>query len=140
PRTQISQPPLAISASTPVPATLPDPKDTSQAPKQTVLPTPGPLVQKRRPRRLFIALIAALLAVLLVSTFGAYLFYSRNTTLPPPTIVGHAFFMSSGLLGSQKSSQGITDELEINLQYLPDPQPGKGYYGWLREDNQPSLP
>jgi len=48
--------------------------------------------------------------------------------------------MSSGLLGSQNSSQGITDELQINLQNLPDPQPGKRYYAWLLNDQQVDLP
>jgi len=52
----------------------------------------------------------------------------------PPTIpiVGHAFFISSGLLStSPESSQGITDQLQINLQKIAPPQPGKSYYAWL---------
>lgn len=48
--------------------------------------------------------------------------------------------MSSGLLGSQSSNQGITDELEINLQNLPAPQSGNSYYAWLLADNQANLP
>ena len=87
------------------------------------------------------ALVAVLLVVLIGSAFGVYLFYPRNTPLNQPTIVvGHAFFLSSGLLGSRSSNQGITDELQINLQNLPDPRPGKRYYAWLLNDQQLDLP
>ncbi len=51
--------------------------------------------------------------------------------------------MSSGLLSSNSnlsSNQGITDELVINLQHLPNPQAGKRYYAWLMNDNQTNLP
>jgi hypothetical protein len=47
-----------------------------------------------------------------------------------------ASFYSSGLLSNNlNSSQGITDELLINLQNVPAPQSGKSYYAWLRSDN-----
>lgn len=139
------RPPLAIPPSptrTPIPTTLPDPSVSPQVPRQPVPSptTPAPPVQKRRPRWLHIALVAALLVVLVGSALGASLFYIRSTLPTQPTIVGHAFFMSSGLLGSQNSSQGITDELQINLQNLPDPQPGKRYYAWLLNDQQVDLP
>jgi hypothetical protein len=49
--------------------------------------------------------------------------------------------MSSGLLGALDSSnQGISDEVEINLQNLPNPQPGKLYYAWLLDENLTNLP
>jgi hypothetical protein len=49
--------------------------------------------------------------------------------------------MSSGLLSFNLSSaQGITDELDINLQNLPNPQPGKLYYAWLLDEYQTNLP
>ena len=81
-----------------------------------------------------------LLFVLVGSAFGVYLFNTRNTSPTPSTLVGHVFFLSSGLLSSLSSNQGITDELEINLQNLPDPQSGKLYYAWLLNDNQTNLP
>jgi len=141
PTAPISQPPLATSASTPIPMTLSGPSVPSQAPRQTVLsPTRALPVQKGQPRWLYIALVAVLLVVLVGSAFGAYLFYTRNTPPIQPTIVGHAFFVSSGLLSSQNSSQGITDKLQINLQNLPDPQPGKRYYAWLLNEQQIELP
>ena len=145
PAAPISQPPLAISASTPIPTILSGtsapPQAASQAPGQTVpSPTPVPPVQKRRPGWLYIALVAGLLVVLVGSAFGAYLIYTRSTTPTQPTLAGHAFFVSSGVLSSKNSNQGITDELQINLQNLPDPQSGKRYYAWLLNDQQIDLP
>ncbi len=138
----VIQTPPAVSASTPILTTLPGYSGPPQAPGQTVLlPTTAPPVQKRRPRWLYIALVAVLLAVLAGSAFGVYLFRANSIAQTPPTIVGHVFFMSSGLLSYNLSStQGITDELEINLQNLPDPQSGKLYYAWLLDDNQTNLP
>ena len=145
PAAPLSQPPLAISASTPVSTTLSGtsapPQAASQAPGQTVPPpTPVPPVQKRRPGWLYNALVAGLVVVLVGSAFGAYLIFTRSTTLTQPTLLGHAFFVSSGLLSSKSSNQGITDELQINLQNLPDPQPGNRYYAWLLNDHQINLP
>ena len=149
PAAPLSQPPLAISASTPIPTTLSGTsappqaasQAASQAPRQTVpSPTPVPPVQKRRPGWLYIALVAVLLVVLVGSAFGAYLIYTRSTPPAQPTLAGHAFFVSSGLLSSESSNQGITDELQINLQNLPDPQPGNRYYAWLLSDHQIDLP
>jgi eukaryotic-like serine/threonine-protein kinase len=51
---------------------------------------------------------------------------------------GQAFFVSSGLLGSLNSSQGTTDELQINLQSIPNPHPGESYYAWLMDNNNQS--
>lgn len=145
PTVLISRPPHDIAASTPTPAILPDssvpPQAASQAQRQ-MLPPPAPVlpVQKKRPGWLYGALVAVLLIVLAGSAFGAYLIYTRNTPPTSSTIVGHAFFLSSGLLSSKNSNQGITDELQINLQNLPDPQPGKRYYAWLLNDQQIDLP
>ena len=100
PTSQISQPSLAVSASIPLPTTPPGSSELPQAPGQTVLlPTPAaPPVQKRRPGWLYIALVAVLLVVLAGSAFGVYLFNTRNTSPTQSTIVGHVFFLSSGLL------------------------------------------
>ncbi|HCJ33863.1 MAG TPA: hypothetical protein DHV65_06135, partial [Ktedonobacter sp.] len=51
-------------------------------------------------------------------------------------MVGHCFFVSSGQLNPD-SAQGIADQLEIDLQNIPDPQSGKGYYAWLLPDRHP---
>ncbi len=131
PTAAISQSPLAnpTEGGTSIPTTLPGPSVPPQAARQ-----------KRRPGWLYIALIAGLLVVLTGSALGTYLYYPRSTPPIQPTIVGHASFLSSGFLGSRSSNQGITDELQINLQNLPDPRPGKRYYAWLLNDQQLDLP
>jgi len=84
-----------------------------------------------------IALIALLIIVLIasgVSTYFLFFPYGNNTVNARAAIpiVGHAFFISSGLLSpSPESSQGITDQLQINLQKISPPQSGKSYYAWL---------
>ncbi len=141
PTEPITHAPLAVSASTPLPTTPTGPSVPSQAPRQTVpSPTPAAPGQKRRPRWFSIALAAALLIVLAGSAFAAYLFKTSSTSTAQTTIVGHAFFVSSGLLSGKNSSQGITDGLQINLQNLQDPQPGTRYYAWLLNDHQTDLP
>ncbi len=131
----------AISASTPMLTALPGPSVPQQTPRQTVpSPTTAPPVQKGGPRWLYTALVAVLLFVIVGSALGTYLYFTHSTPPTQPLIVGHAFFLSSGILGSRNSNQGITDELQINLQNLPDPQPGKRYYAWLLNDLQIDLP
>ncbi|HZR40100.1 MAG TPA: protein kinase, partial [Ktedonobacteraceae bacterium] len=81
-----------------------------------------------------IALIAVLIVVVLGSgLLGAFLFLRPGSVVQKP-IVGHAFFVSSGIL-SQSSNQGIADKIQVDLQNLPDPQAGKSYYAWLLNDN-----
>jgi serine/threonine protein kinase len=106
----------------------------------TVVPVqpPSPVSPQQRGRRpLLIALIALLILVLIASgvgTYFAFLPHGNNTRSLAPTVplVGHAFFISSGLNSTNpESSQGITDQLQINLQKNSPPQPGKSYYAWL---------
>jgi hypothetical protein len=37
------------------------------------------------------------------------------------------------------SAQGIADQLQIQLQNIPDPQAGKSYYAWLLADRHPHV-
>jgi len=46
--------------------------------------------------------------------------------------VGHAFYVSSGQLA--EGSQGIADQLQVDLQNVKVPPPGKSYYLWLLPD------
>jgi serine/threonine protein kinase len=124
----------------------PTPLPTSFAPGQVLttgpsvlpaatLPQPVPPPRKARPRGLR-AVVAILLAVLVVGAgLAAYLAVrsaSSSSTANAPVIVGHAYFVSSGLLSSNPETvQGITDELEIRLENVPQPPAGKSYYGWL---------
>jgi len=108
------------------------------ADQPTILPSPRPAPAKQRRRVLYIALAVILIVVLLYASLAVYFTRSQlsgSTTQKP--VVGHAYFVSSGLL-SLNSSQGITDELQIHLQGISDPQPGKSYYAWLLTDKSTS--
>ena len=102
------------------------------------LPPPSmPLPQRRSRRGLWMVLAALLILALIGSGLAAYFtFFSKPaSSSAAPTIVGHAFFVSSGLLSAnQESSQGITDQLQIKLDNIPPPQSGKSYYAWLLND------
>lgn len=109
---------------------------TVTAPPQPVSHTPS---RKSGRRTLWIALTALLILLVLGSSLGAYLiFFSKGHSTPPttssgPLIVGHAYFVSSGLL-FQNATNGITDQLEIHLENIPAPAAGKAYYAWLLND------
>ena len=82
-------------------------------------------------------LIAALLLLLLLGS-GLGTFYLLSHQAAPPVVttnplIGQAFFVSSGQL-QEGNSQGIADELEINLSNIPHPAAGKSYYAWLLGD------
>ena len=101
-----------------------------------------PSSPQRRWRTLYTVLVALVIIVLLGSGLGSYLLFFRNraTSQTPPAlanpIVGQAFFVSSGQL-NPTSAQGIADQLEIDLQNVPNPQTGKSYYAWLLADRHP---
>ena len=156
-------PPVAASvtpmfATTPTESTL-NAQQTVQAERRETNPVASgpsstsstyvPLVQpvtpirKKRGSRLFLALVVVLLLVLLSSVIATFLFFAQRQTVlssQQSSIVGHAFFVSSGLI-SKDSNQGVTDKFQIDLQNIPDPQPGKKYYGWLMTgSNQTDVP
>lgn len=126
----------ALSSSGPALAPRPGDSPPSQAPMSPVPPSaPHPRGKKQQRRGLYIALIVLLIVVLLGAGLAATFLYIHNATLTAQTpIVGHAFFVSSGILG-ENSDQGIADKVQIDLQNIPDPHPGKSYYAWLLADN-----
>lgn len=58
----------------------------------------------------------------------------NQAALPVSTIVGHVFFMSSGQV-NENTSQGIADEVQIELSHISIPAQGNSYYAWLIGDN-----
>jgi hypothetical protein len=48
-------------------------------------------------------------------------------------LAGHVTFLSSGQV-SESSSQGIDDQIVVDLDSVPPPTPGKSYYAWLLGD------
>ncbi len=131
---------------TPAHHSLPSQFSTSQAvttpPMQNVPYAPGaPSITARppvRPRRRLLPLLLtiALVALLIISGLVALLLHPFSSSSAP--IFGHAFFTSSGLI-NQNDTRGIADGVQIDLQNLPDPQSGKGYYAWLLADTDVSL-
>jgi serine/threonine protein kinase len=115
-----------ITTTTPTSATI--------TPLPVELPHPTRPMQKRRWNNRLVMLLAALLFLLLAgSGLGSFYLFSHQEPATTNSIVGHAFFISSGQF-QEGNSQGINDELEINLQNIPAPSPDKSYYAWLLGD------
>lgn len=120
-------------------APLPPPKRT--VPLSNALPPQPPAQPRQRPRGHFPVALALLLAIALtIAGIGSLLMLSHrlsNTTTAGPVIAGHVTYLSSGQI-SESSSQGISDEVLIDLRNVPAPVPGKSYYAWLLSDNNSS--
>ena len=142
-----AQSPLPPTLSQPQSAVIPGGSGGREYPQGAALPgaplpsAPSipPLHPRKRWRGWYIALIVLFISTLIGSgTVSYYLFFRNNTTNPIylSPIIEHAFLISSGQL-YPGSAQGIADQLELDLQNIPDPAPGKGYYAWLLADRQP---
>src|SRR5260370_18605074 len=88
-------------------------------------------------------LISAIL-VLVVASLGLGTFPPsaafKNTSsahapiVPPIQVVGRVFFSSSGQI-NENTSQGIADQVELDLSNIRDPAACKIYYAWLLNDD-----
>ena len=116
------------------------PGSSSFAPAQSPPATPPPMFvptplasPTRQPKGLLFGLIA-LIIILLGSSLGAYfLLLGPGGGMPPPgSIAEHAFYVSSGQLAD--GAQGIADQLQVDLQNVQAPPPGKSYHLWLLAD------
>jgi eukaryotic-like serine/threonine-protein kinase len=130
-----SQPYPAVRPGGPITPMLP--ASTPGYPAQNfpaAAPSQPPASKKPGRRGLWIGLAVLLILALIGSSLGAYFaFFSKSNSPATPQVVGHAYFVSSGLL-SPNSRQGIADQLQISLQNVPPPQAGKSYYAWLLND------
>lgn len=111
--------------------------DPAQAPGLGLPASSLPVKRKSQARSLMIISIVSLVFILLAS-FGTMQLMRRHTTSVSTTaganpIVGHAFFLNSGQL-NEDTTQGINDQLQIELANLPAPASGKSYYAWLLGD------
>jgi hypothetical protein len=104
-------------------------------PSANITPPPA---RKRARRGLWIVLVVLLVLVVVGGSLGAYFaFFSKGTAALPPasTVIGHAYFASSGLLSAnEESNQGIADQIQIKLDNITPPQQGMSYYAWLVND------
>jgi serine/threonine protein kinase len=94
--------------------------------------SPFPFKRKRRSNPLVITAIIAL-TLLLGAGFGTLLLLAQRDAAPSSLGTGQAFFLNSGQF-NENSSQGINDELRVELSNIPNPAPGKSYYAWLLGD------
>ena len=93
-----------------------------------------------RRRRLAFWLAGLLILIVVGSVVSVFYFFPpRGPATPTATqVVGHAFFRSSGQL-NEGNSQGINDQLQIELHNIPAPVSGKSYYAWLLGDTHKNL-
>ena len=112
--------------------------------------TSGQLSARQQHRRPLVPIFLTCLVLLLVSVFvlvGMNLdsllpaapprdtAHAQNQAAPPvSTIVGHIFFMSSGQV-NENTSQGIADEVQLELSHIASPARGNSLYAWLLGDN-----
>jgi eukaryotic-like serine/threonine-protein kinase len=99
-------------------------------------PVPPSSQTGRRWKGLYTVLIVLVIVALLGSGLGAFLVLRNQSNQPVAIQGGQAFFLSSGQIDAH-TSQGIADQLQIDLHNVPNPQAGKSYYVWLLADRSP---
>lgn len=87
---------------------------------------------RRRGNRSLILLAACGLVLILGAGFVAMLLMQQSAA--SSAHIGSAYFVNSGQF-NENTTQGINDELQIELSGLPDPASGKSYYAWLLGDS-----
>ena len=112
---------------------------SSATPATPAMPvTPTPVVppvhtQTQRRRNRFPAILIVLTLIMLIAAGLGYALLLYHPLATPPVIVGHLRFLSSEQL-SENSSQGIDDELQLDLSNVSPPASQKSYYAWLLTD------
>lgn len=87
--------------------------------------------KRRKNNAVYVTLGFLLVLTLLVTGLGSYALLHDQAS---SGVVGHAFFVSSGQLNEHLSTQGINDEVQIDLSGIADPAAGKSLYAWLLPD------
>ena len=101
-------------------------------PTSSLPPVPRPASPGKK--RVVISLLALLLLLLAGSGLGTFYALShQKASSALPVLVGHAYFVNSGL-AQENYTQGINDQLQIELHNIPAPASGKAYYAWLLND------
>ena len=89
--------------------------------------------RRRFPAALFIVSLLVLVGAGMISYLSFFRMFPFAPAAPVIQLVGHITFLSSEQL-SENSSQGIDDEVQIDLHSLSSPAAGKSYYAWLLGD------
>ncbi len=130
---------LVLGVATPAAGLPGNVKDADlSAPPGRDLSGSGLRPQRERQNRTLVIITLISLVCILGASFGAMqLMHHKNATTTgiagAGTTTGNAFFLNSGQL-NENTTQGINDELQIDLSNLPDPASGKSYYAWLLGD------
>jgi hypothetical protein len=96
-------------------------------------------------RKRFSRVLIALTVALVLCIIGSFLVVSKPfQTVPtnaaaPPANIGQLTFTSSGQV-NEDSSQGISDQVVLNMHDVPAPAANKKYYAWLLGDKSQSDP
>ncbi len=117
------------------------PISVAPPPTKPIVPEPSVALSASR-KRFVIILSAIIIVVLLGSTLvGLFVLRKPSTSVAGTSVIGHAFFVSSGLI-NLTSNEGIADGVQLSLSNLPPAQAGNQYYAWLLadNDNNPSVP
>lgn len=91
------------------------------------------LARSRRRANRALAIVAVLVLLFILGAGSGAMFLMQRNPFVTGQNVGHAFFLNSGQL-NQNTTQGINDELQMDLAHLPPPAVGKSYYAWLLGD------
>ncbi len=107
-------------------------------PTMPLVAAPPPVRKRPRVNRVAASVLVLLLIALVTAGLGYFMIASHGllTDAPPAVtnvVLGHVTFVSSNQL-SESSSQGLTDQIVVDLNSLPQPAAGKSYYAWLLED------
>ena len=110
--------------------------DIPGVPTMPLIAAPPPETAPRV-NRLATGLLILLIIALITAGLGYLLIVSHSlpTDAPATTnvVLGHVTFESSNQL-SESSSQGLNDEVLVELNKIPQPAAGKSYYAWLLGD------
>jgi hypothetical protein len=127
--------PLVSRPLTPQPTPLPPTKPLP--PPSLMAPPP-----RSKPQRRFPLLLVLLTFALVIAGLGSFMMLTHALPADTPlasAIIGHISFSSSDQV-SENSSQGIEDQLTIDLTNIAAPAAHKSYYAWLLGDKGQSDP
>jgi serine/threonine protein kinase len=135
--------PTEVAHSQNMPPATTGAKQGSSIPPTAIVSTPATAPKtsssppKWRWKGWYTALVVVILVVLLGAGLSAFLVIHNRNSQPAVIQGGQAFFLSSGQVDPH-TSQGIADQLEIDLHNIPASQAGKSYYAWLLADRTPT--
>ncbi len=106
------------------------------APPSQVASPEGLRQPTRQWRKLYIVLIALLVAVIAASGLAYAFLVPKGTTTPPVNaVVGHVLFQSS----PNAVPPGNIDEVEVTVQGIKAAPSGEHYYAWLQNSSEGSF-